>query len=82
MNKRMMDEELKADSSLLDIFERLKTGEDEEGDIDVDFNLLKNILESQASSFGHLNGPASQMLAQFGIQLPQPPKLNSEIDFN
>ena len=69
-----MDEELQSDSNLLEFFESL-TPEDRNpnSDSDINYHLLKNLLESQANSVGYPGGPVHQLLAQMGIQIPKPP---------
>ena len=73
-----MDEELQADSNLLDIFESLAPdGRNPNSDADMSYHLLKNILESQANTIGYPGGPVHHMLAQMGIQIPKPPPSNT-----
>lgn len=42
----------------------------QDGDVDVDFNLVGNIVESFRAQEG-LPGPAGTLLGQFGIHLPR-----------
>ena len=73
-----MDEELQADSNLLDLFESLnEDGGNPSSDTDMSYHLLKNILESQANSMGYPGGPVHHLLAQMGIQIPKPPPSNT-----
>ena len=62
----MMDELMQ--TTLAESFERTPDGQD----VDVERNLLAHLLESHASQMG-ASGPASVMLAQLGIKLPDPP---------
>lgn len=48
-----------------------------QGDVDVDLHLLKNLLESHSQGLGMPLGPASNLLAQFGLSLPTPPPMSS-----
>jgi len=45
--------------------------DDELKPVDINFNLVKNILESYSSQQG-LAGPASNILSSMGIKLPDP----------
>jgi hypothetical protein len=63
-----MDEELTA-TDVGKTFET-KSG-DEDEPLDVDFTLVKNILESYATQPG-LAGPATNILQSMGIHLPDP----------
>lgn len=47
-------------------------------DIDADLTLLKNLLESHSQGLGLPLGPASNMLAQFGLAMPTPPPMNKQ----
>jgi hypothetical protein len=68
-------------TTLMETFERYgrEGGDGEEGErygeIDVEKNLLKNLLESHASQMGQA-GPATTLLSQLGIPLPNPPQLH------
>ena len=55
-------------------------GGGELGEIDIDKNLLKNLLESHAYALGMGGGPASQLLSQLGAVLPKPPPMGKEED--
>ncbi|KAH6681224.1 SGT1 protein-domain-containing protein [Plectosphaerella plurivora] len=44
--------------------------ESEDGEMDIDYNLAKNILESFKSQAG-MAGPAGNLLGMFGVQLPR-----------
>ena len=60
-----MDEEILAASSTMSkSFENIDNGE-----IDEDVNLIKYLLESHAAEGGQV-GPASLLLSQLGLQLP------------
>ena len=61
---RDIDEQLKT-TTLSDTFKK-----DEEGDVDIDLNLVSNILESFSAESG-LSGPASSVLASLGVHLPR-----------
>ena len=60
---KAMEEQLKG-TTLEETFER-----DTFGDVDLEKNLLKNLLESHASQDGK-HGPASQLMSQLGVQFP------------
>ena len=61
---RDIDEQLRT-TTLSDTFKK-----DEEGDVDIDLNLVSNILESFSAESG-LSGPASSVLASLGVHLPR-----------
>ena len=61
---RDIDEQLKA-TTLSETFKK-----DEEGEVDIDLNLVSNILESFSAESG-LSGPASSVLASLGVHLPR-----------
>lgn len=83
-----MDMELFGQTAMAETFERKppashREGEEGEGglgEVDVDLNLLKNLLESHSQGLGLPTGPASQLLAQFGISMPRPPPMKSSND--
>lgn len=68
-----MDAELSR-TTMLESFERQgkSDGDDSYYEVDVEKNLLKNLLESHASTMGG-TGPASNILSQMGVELPKPP---------
>lgn len=79
----MMDMELFGETAMAETFERkpVPAGSKSDknmGEVDVDLNLLKNLLESHSQSLGMPTGPASQLLSQFGVQMPRPPPMNKK----
>jgi hypothetical protein len=73
----MMDGELLGNSSIGATFERREGVDTNEpmAEEDIEYHMLKNLLESHAQSLGTPSSasPASQLLAQLGINLPAPP---------
>lgn len=81
--QQVMNNQLLSESTLVDSFEyidlknELDTNNIEQkiGEIDVDKNLIKYLLESNATQIG-IAGPASQLLSQMGVSLPSPPAIH------
>jgi hypothetical protein len=66
-----MDEELYSTSHIGKEFERYESqGPEDTGDVNVDANLMKNLLESFASQEG-LPGPTGNILGTLGVRLPK-----------
>ena len=51
------------------VVNEVQGSDDEDAPVDVDFNLVKNILESFSTQEG-LAGPASNILSSMGVWLP------------
>lgn len=62
---KQMDKDLE-NTSLNQSFEKKSNDEGEEGDVDVDFNLIKNFLSSYSEQHG-LAGPVSNLFSHLNI---------------
>lgn len=69
-----MENELRG-SAMSASFERVMSS-NTDGEVDVDLNLLRNLLESDAHNFGPA-GPVNNLLHQLGLGLPKPPHIDS-----
>lgn len=74
-----MEDELRG-SAMSASFERVMSSNTEgnmtDGEVDMDLNLLRNLLESDAHNFGPA-GPVNNLLRQLGLGLPRPPHIDS-----
>ena len=68
---QQMDEEL-ANTTMAASFDRVEQQQEGEGlqPVDIDFNLVKNLLESYTSQEGGA-GPTSNILQSMGIKMPE-----------
>jgi hypothetical protein len=81
--QQVMDNQIISESTLFDSFEHIdhnkeldsNDNEQKIGEIDVDKNLIKYLLESNSTQIG-VAGPASQLLSQMGVSLPLPPAMH------
>ena len=67
---QQMDEEL-ANTTMAESFDQIQQGRQQElKPVDIDFNLVKNLLESYTSQEGGA-GPTSNILQSMGIRMPE-----------